>query len=199
MPSQVVHQIDNYTYLRRINNIKHPQDDEVFRNVTIPQQNALRNVKLNNVSIPLGFHIALTNRQLLQGVVLFVLLLVKHLTTDLSQRLIQFRDKHVYFSQGAVTHAFVVSILQIIIIPTWAYCCNVLSSWVIPVTVLSLLLEFLTHLHIDYAKSKFRVANQQRIDQSRSLRLAMHTLDQFLHAFFILCCTAVCTMLFSFE
>ncbi|CAL6100343.1 Bacteriophage_phiKZ [Hexamita inflata] len=138
MPSQVVHQIDNYTYLRRINNIKHPQDDGVFRNVTIPQQNALRNVKLNNVSTPLGFNIVLTNRQLLQGVVLFILLL-------------------------------------------------------------SLLLEFLTHLHIDYAKSKFRVANQQRIDQSRSLRLAMHALDQFLHAFFILCCTAVCTMLFSFE
>ncbi|CAL6113470.1 Transmembrane_domain-containing protein [Hexamita inflata] len=110
----------------------------------------------------------------------------------MSQALIQCRDKHIYFSKGAVAHALVVSVLQIVIVPVWAYCCGVSSCWVILATFLSWSFEFVTHLHIDYVKSKYRVANQERVDRSRKLWLVMHAIDQCLHAGCILCCTAIC-------
>ncbi|CAL6000094.1 Hypothetical_protein [Hexamita inflata] len=47
----------------------------------------------------------------------------------MSQALVQCRDKHIYLQRRRRTRTSRFLVLQIVIVPVWAYCCDVSSCW----------------------------------------------------------------------
>ena len=121
---------------------------------------------------------------------IFLILFIKHCIIDFSQPLIPCPGKEVYCSKACIMHPLSVSAPQLVIIPIWALIRGIFDIWIVISCIISTIVEFSTHLHIDWAKTNFRLSNQY-FWESRCKYVVMQCVDQSLHFVVLALCSWV--------
>ena len=134
----------------------------------------------------------------LKGVVLLLILLVKHCILDYSQKCYPCAHKEVFCSKGSFLHALVVSGPQLVIIPVFALVIDCASWWLIGITVASFAVELFSHMVIDFVKTGYRLTHEQEL-LSRKRRIALDVVDQMFHFASLVVCAVLVMLLLELS